>query len=280
MRTPTARSHGIGLVELLVVMTMFTIIGYVSFITLNMGVNSWKNVMGTEEASLELAKAFNDLDTDIRLTSFDELGTRRVPGAGPNRLPSNTRDGGVVWFLSPIDPVTGSMVRDDEDQPYWQRNIVYYLAHPGEHQATFGNVCQGGPGPFDSLDDRCPHKVLIRKVVDDRNPTSSDLSSQIEQKMSSDRVRNRYLTRPLGYDVSAMTTEVKLEEVKVVARNILSFHVEKAPDPNFPEEVVITIQSLALKDAGKSINVGTDPLSGSQYTSTRKFSVFPQNTQP
>ena len=47
-------------------------------------------------------------------------------------------DGKAIWFLSARDPATGKFARGPEGEPFWQRNLLYYLVVPQQHLALFG----------------------------------------------------------------------------------------------------------------------------------------------
>lgn len=264
------RSRGLSLLEMLLAGTLFSIVALLSFTLLSRGVGLWTHVIEAESAGLELAKASHALRRDLTLTRL--LACRK--GDVPAGLGAGAKDGAALWFLSAQDPATGEMVRKSDGTPYWQRNILYYLIAPSEHEKTFGVACEGGAGP-DGFDDRCPHKVLIRKVIDSGPATSAATDPETSEEELLANVSD-YLTRPKGYAVSPMAAEPGVERAEPVAVRMLWFQVKLA-DPAEPGAVHIDIRAVAVDDAAKHLVVGRDPLAQGSFTLGRVLSVEPMN---
>ncbi len=153
------RRGGFSVLELLIAMALFTMLGLLGSMMLSQGALSWRRVSGEHSASLQLARAQRFLKLDLLQSSGSEMAQSVVPASL-----ASSGDGHALWFLSAIDPVTQQAARKPDGTPLWLQNILYYLVVPSTH-----SDCAGGAGPG-GLDDRCPHKVLVRKVIDQAPP--------------------------------------------------------------------------------------------------------------
>lgn len=260
------RRRAFSLIELLLAGSLFAIVALLSFLLLRRGTGLWKELIETESAGLELAKAANSLQSDLVRTSINQCSLTNVPpslaGGGP--------DGSALCFLSAHDPATGELVLKPDGTPFWQRNVLYYLVVPNSHSGLFGFDCSGGIGPG-GFDDHCPHKLLIRKVIDS-GPTTTPTGNPVtdEETLLSDV--SAYLTRPAGYDMALLQSEMGVERAEVVASRLLIFQVSL-----HPREVEVDLRAVAIKDAQSQVAVGSVALSSGRFTSLRALSVFPMN---
>ncbi|MEW6281946.1 MAG: hypothetical protein AB1758_25300 [Candidatus Eremiobacterota bacterium] len=244
---------------------IFSVMLVVTALLFNDSIKVWRSTSGADTANREMRKARTALERDLILARPSEL--RRV--AVPDSLGGGGNDGEALWFLSPVDPATGTMVRKADGTPFWQRNILYYMVVPNNHQNTFKMSCTGGAGPG-GFDDRCPHKVLIRKVIDSGTPTVVT-DETTEETLLPDV--SAYLTRPNGYDLSGMGGEPGLAETRVVGAQLLTFFSQSVPGP----EVAVTLQAVAVDEARRQIQLGTAALSSGPFSYSFPFSVFLRN---
>jgi type II secretory pathway pseudopilin PulG len=265
--------RGLGLLETLLALSLFALVGVFVVQIMSKSAKSWQRVLSEESATLQVAKAYDRLQRDLQLASIFELDVRNVPKTGD----FGEKMGSAVWFLSAVDPATGQQVRTPAGEPFWQRNIVYYLVVPSDHDNVFGMSCTPKAHGTNGLDNVCPHKVLIRKEIDSRKLTSTDLTSQPEKLLTSSEVKD-YLTRPTGYDTSSMLGETsKIRDVKLVATNLLYFEAQKNPDPALPGEVKLDLRSAAQKYPRSEVILGQTQLADHPSTTVRFYSVFPFN---
>ena len=186
-------------------------------------------------------------------------------GAGAPEGPE-VRDGDALWFLSFIDPTTGEPVYSDGTgagdlgEPHWQRNIMYYAVVPGSHNSVAGQSCSGGDGG-DGYEDQCPHKVMVRKIINDPNDPETLLPGS-----------GGYLDAPSGFSVSGMGGP-DLEETRLLGTNILSFRVT-----GDDESVTVDLRANSIDEARKNVPLGSTPLSGQPTTIQRVFTIFPKNS--
>lgn len=261
--------RAVSLLELMLGTGIFTLVMIVLVSLFNQSLLVWRNTSGSDTANRELRKVRASLERDLVLSQPDQLARVSVS----DHLSGGGKDGEALWFLSPVDPATGQIARKDDGSPMWMRNILYYLVVPANHDATFGMNCKGGPGPG-GYDDRCPHKLLVRKVIDSGTATiASDETT--EETLIPDITP--YLTQPAGFDLSGMA-EAGLEDKRIVANSLLTFSSQSAPPPeNVGTEVAVDVRALSLEEARRSIQVGNAPASTSQFTLQSPFSVFLRN---
>ncbi len=269
LRLGTGRGRrGHSLAELLVVVGIFSALMAVVALLFSSSVSLYRRTNSADSAMRELRKARAALERDLVLASPTVVRRTQVPsslGAG--------MDGEALWFLSPVDPATGATIRRPNGRLCWQRNILYYLVVPDNHDATFGMTCVGGAAA-NGYDDRCPHKVLIRKVIDSGAPTVAlDLSTE-EALLPSVA---GYLSRPVGFDLSAMADPAPTQR-SIVASHLLTFETFTAPAPkSLPTEVLVDLRALAAEDARREMRVGADPAYDCRFTRQGPFSVFLRN---
>lgn len=275
------RRRGFTLPEMFVAMGLFGVIMVVLATSLTGAARSWRRASGVATIQTQLGKAQSSLVEELEKADFDQIEVAN----GPSSL--GQPDSTAVWFLSNVDPTTGQPVTYNSTnvlpsppaapsavagRPFWQRNILYYAVVPNNHVNTFGMTCSGGAGPL-GLNDTCPHKVLIRKVI--------DYAPSGFQELIPPGSIGTYLTRPNGFDVSGMTGEAGLvdaDAVQIKAHSLLFMGVEKAPNAAlYPEEVVVDLRALNLPAASKEVAVGTDQLATSRFTVQQLMSVFPRN---
>ncbi len=260
--------RGFTLPEIFVTLGIFTIVMIVLASSLQSATTIWRRTSGISTIQTQMGKALSRLVSELEQADFNETATA-------NSTTSLTApDGTAVWFLSAVDPATGATVRTPTGGPLWQRNILYYPVVPNNHQNTFGMTCTGGAGPL-GLDDQCPHKVLIRKVID--GPVAHPTLAGAEGLMTAADIVP-YLTRPNGFDASAMTAEAGVGEVSIVANTLLYLGIQRAPNPaSHPGEVVIDLRALNLTAALREVQVGQVSLADNEFTVQQLLSVFPKN---
>ena len=244
--------RGFSVIEVLVTMGLFSLMSLVGLMLLVQATSTNRRLDANEIASLQLKKAEQAIENDVQQSSYSHSNSTVVPSlvAGPD-------DGSALWLLSPCDPASGQIVQTAGGYPAWQRNILYYLIVPQD------DSCPGGAGP-PGLDDRCPHKSLIRKRINLPSHPEPLLTSVVP-----------YLTRPVGKSCDAMLSEPYLEEVTVVANNLLSFEVNR--DTDLACQIRVVLRAVAIEDAARLLSIGVVSLSADSHTQTLQLSLFPRN---
>jgi hypothetical protein len=250
------RPRGTTLLETVVSLGIFSLLSIVLFSAFKLGTDLWRSVDSRTEGLGRIQLCNQRLTGDIVNTAAEEIRSKRVPGSG---------NGDAIWFLSNLDPTIGDPLleryrRDDDGAPLWQRNIIYYLIRPANHDAMVGQSCQVDSNP--EGDAICPHKMLIRKVVNvPADPEALLDSTDIDQ----------YLTAPTGFDTSVFSSEPDLEEARIIAPEILWFQaVNHSEGDPFIE---LELRSLAIEEANRNVPIGNSPLA--RFVITQTFSLFP-----
>lgn len=261
--------RAISLLELMLGTGIFTLIMIVLVGLFNQSLSVWRTTSGSDTAMRELRKTRAALERDLVLSRPTLVARTQVA----DHLGGGGSDGEALWFLSPVDPVTGQIVRKSDGSPMWMRNILYYLVVPANHDATFGMHCNGGAAAS-GYDDRCPHKLLVRKIIDDGGATVATDESTEEALIANIAP---YLTQPTGYDLSGMA-EPGVEEKRIIANSLLTFSSQTAPPPNnIGTEVAVDQRAMSISEARREVQVGTIPGSDSRFTMQSPFSVFLRN---
>lgn len=261
--------RGFTLVEVLIASTVTLVLMAAGYSIVALFSNAFQRVDGHTDCTLQMKRATRNIGRDLKTSLFD--ATMVTPVAGPGGF-----EGDAVCMLSAS---TGIEARDgaatDEDgAPFWQRNIIYYTIRPQ------GDSCTGG-ADASGYNDTCPHKVLLRKVID-TPPTTSPMPLGIPLTDSEVLLTDLspYLTRPVGTKVSAMlTNEADLQCAEAISTSLLSMRVVREPDPAYPGEVQVTLTAFNQQASNKTTNIGSTHLAQHQNLVTQQFSVFPRNNQ-
>ena len=233
------RPRGYTIIELLVGVSVASIVLTFTFFLLQSSLAGFRRVSGDQNASSQLSKAEASLSRDLFSASFQALNV----ADGPTSLVG--KDGDALCFLSAIDPVTQEFKRNDDGTPFWQRNILYYSVVPTSLEVEFtgGGLEEGG------YEVSYPYKLLIRKVIDSGAPTVPTDTSTEEELLTD---ITPYLERPDGYDLSSEDAE----SYRVVTRNLVGFRVSSGPGTGQTE---ILLQSANLDEARKLFPTELDP---------------------
>ncbi|MFA5504636.1 MAG: hypothetical protein WC314_11725 [Vulcanimicrobiota bacterium] len=259
-RTKGPKTSGITVAELAVGFTVFGILMSLLAVAFISSRTIWERASSSSTTQLGLRKGFVSIAQDLQGTDFSSV---RV-ATGPISLTG--WDGDVLWFRSAVDPTTGEIVRTADGHPLWQRNIIYYSVVPNQHLDLYGFLCRGS-ADLSGYESQCPHKILVRKVVD--NPPATGPGDPPEEVLSD---VTPYLTRPAGLAPSG-TAQAGLEDVSFESRGLLSFRAELAPNPQWPGEVRLQLSAAREEEARRSVAIGQASLE--QYTDRFSFSIFP-----
>lgn len=260
------RRRGFTLVEVLVSFGIFALLSIVLATSLREGASVLRKAAASADVQGELRKARLGLAQDLARTSFTQTNSTTAPASLAGA------DGDAVWFLSAIDPVSGEYRRKSDGTPFWQTNILYYLTVPSAHVSLYGYQCAGGADGA-GYEDRCPHKMLIRKVIDLPPATTSAETS--EETLIPGGSIAPYLTRPTTFNLAAMNGEAGLRSARVQAHSLLTFRVQRNANPSYPREVLIDLRAVATRNAEKEVKVGSVSLGQGRFTTQQLFSVFP-----
>lgn len=193
--------RGFTILELSLVSTLMAVVMLVSTLLLFYGMRTWRQLDSSQDASFQLARSCRRLREELRQTSFNQCKVTNQSNAL----------GDIVTFLSAVDEPSGEVLFAPDGSPFWQRNLLFYLAIP--------------PGDGCRPPARCIHKRLLRLALDTEDPTGPDTDPAVSEEA--------LLDDPLSKLSS---------EAPAVANNLTSFQVQLAPTPaSFPDEVKVTV---------------------------------------
>ncbi len=260
---------GFTIAEVLIATVVASLLLTFGYALLHMSGTVYKQVSGHDDGALQMKKASRHLHRD--LVSSHAGSVRVTPVAGPGGLA-----GDAVSALTAHegDDGRGTVCTTTGGNPYWQRNVLYYLTRPQ------GDPCSGVQDA-DGYEDACPHKVLVRKVIDLAPATfplpTGDPANDMEEPLES---AAPYLTRPTqNLSVSSMLSEPGVTDVEVVAINLLTMRVRQNPDPNINGEVQIELRAFNEEASRRTVQIGATTLSDKDRMLTHIFSCFPRNSQ-
>jgi len=253
----TAR-RGFNLIELSISCALLGILMAVLASALFNSQRLWRQTTGLTDSKQQLRRAQVALERDFQVAG-SSFGIAKV---GPQQGPGFSGD--ALWFLSPEIGASGEVDRKFNGSPRYLRNVLYYLSTP------LNDPCAGGLGPF-GYDDRCPHKVLVRKVIDFGAASPAGADATEEQLMTSAEILP-YLTRPNGMTVANMNAEPGVKLVSQAARELLWFRVQSNPAP-----LQFELRAVNVIRARKELALGSAPLYTSPLTAELRLTLAPPN---
>ena len=244
--------RGITLTEVIVAAAVFSIVSIVLFAAVYAGQSAWLKVDDRYDAAGHLRRVELNLRQDLKMADPSEMRAAAV-GSG---------NGFALWFLSATDYSVPTdqqrFVRDIDGRPDWQRNILYYLIRPADHDAQVGHACGNDPATSDAF---CPHKVLIRKEI---NQTTIIPPGSI----------STYTTAPTNYNTASMVSGA-VTEAKILSDQFLYFTITGfVPGRRL---VNIDLAATRVREASKKITIGGTSLLNSPFTSRHFMLIVPQN---
>lgn len=249
--------RGFSLIEMAISVALVSILLSLLAYALRNSQKLWSQTSGSSDVQQQLRRAEVSLRRDLQLASTSWATSRVGPQQGPGF------SGDAFWFLTPEIDASGEVARKFNGSPLYQRNVLYYLTVPHD------DSCAGALGP-DNYDDRCPHKTLIRKLIDSGAPSTPGDENHEEQLMSATQI-NAYLTRPNGVQVSHMKSESNVKLVSLVARQLLWFRVNASPPP-----LQFELRATNLVRGSRELRSGSS-LYNSPLTSELRLTLAPSN---
>ena len=255
------RRAGVSLVEAMLAMALFGLLSLALAQAVREASKIWRRSTGETTARLSLRQTQRKITSDLSAGSIAQIGI----AGGPVQLASGGRNGDAVWCLSAVDPASGNFQRKLNGSPFFQNNVLYYLAVPAQHAQLYGMTC---PGFRDAngYDQGCPHKVLIRKVVDFGAATVAG-----ETLMTASDVA-AYLTQPAGLSVTSMQSEAGVRGVSLAAASLISLRAVKGTLTG-AQSVDLDASALSLLDAQRTLRVGAVDLTDTDFTTHLRFTA-------
>jgi prepilin-type N-terminal cleavage/methylation domain-containing protein len=269
MRKNSRKSRPLGftLPEIMIAMLIASVLFGFGYALLDMSSKVYHQVSGHNDGELQMKKLSRRLQKELVPSNIDSVRIEPVADTA-----GNASDAVSMLSLNSTARANGPVCTTVAGEPYWQRNVLFYLARP------LGDTCTP-QADVDGYEDACPHKVAIRKVIDSGVTTeplpAGDPVNDMEEPLDS---LAPFLTRPPGnYNVTGMLGEPGVTDVEVVAVNLLSMRVSLDPEPNSPGEVFIELRALNEEGARQTVVIGSTLLSGTGKTLTQILSCFPRN---
>lgn len=265
MRTKP-NQNGMSLAETMVAAGMFTLLSLVLALALKQSSQIWLSNSSHQGATQRLRKAATKLEHEISMASLAELSIAAVPSS----LSTGGQDGDAVCFLSHINPHDGQAYLKSDGTPFWQCNVLYYPVIPQNVDELNGSAMVGGVDS-EGYEDRCPHKVLIRKVIDTGSPTDPT-DEDTEETLLSDPTP--FLTRPATLQMSNLQTESEVVRAELVTAGILCFRAQKS---NHPKGIHFDLRSFSQEEARRVARSTSSSLLDSPFTQQNRLFVKTRN---
>jgi type II secretory pathway pseudopilin PulG len=243
------------LFELVITMAFFAGLSVVAMLALNGALRIWGRAGSRDDATRTVDRAWTALRRDLARARLAD-DTLQIATSPPRSL-ANAKDGDAVCALSPVQPVSGELVNKRDGTAYMMRNVIYYMVVPATH-----TQCAGG-ADADGYETRCPHKTLLRRVLDYGVPTSGDGKSASEETL--DPGWENLLTRPTDL-VSGRA------DLQVIATNMLTFRCKVAGSA-----LEVDLRATAVQEARAKLAIGAVDLLDSPYTVKQVTTVTPNN---
>jgi hypothetical protein len=258
MFTNRSGRKGVTLAELLIASSIFFIISAVMTAALQQTQQIYTQGLSRDTALQQLMKARNALvaDADLASTDASAMAISKTPTTSPGL---GAADGDALMMLSPLD-ADGSCALDDNNKPFWRRNVLYYARVPTDYSQILGTTAVGGDDV--GYDYNYPIKHLMRVELDQNPNDTPRISSNADTLMAFPG-----LTQPTGFPRTPTN--------RVVAANLLSFRVQRVGS-----ELLFDVRAVALADARKQSGFGTQSWANKPTTLQALFSVVPKNTTP
>lgn len=265
-RVPIKASQAVTLVEVLIAFGLFTLLSLLLAAALRQSSKVWRSAAGQKDTGQKLRKVATTLEREFCMSSPTQIAIGTVPPS----LGSGGYDGDAIWFLSHVNPIDGKSYIKSDGTPFWQCNVLYYLTVPQNVEQLTDYPIRSG-SDADNYEDRCPHKVLIRKVIDigpDTDPTNEDTAETLISDPS------EYLTRPVLLNTSFMSGETDLISTEIVATDLLYFRAALV-DP--PKGIQFDIRATSLEEANRASTSTSESLLESIYTAQSLLFVAARN---
>lgn len=246
--------RGFTVTEVVIAALVFALVGLISVASLLEAARVWRNTSGRDSALRDLTRARQALQEDL---------SRAIQPATVSLAPASLgggADSDALGMITAVNETTQDMTLDLNGRPFPIVNVLYYLSVPTDHSSLYGYACNGGnSGGYDC---NCPHKELLRVVVDQVPSNDPTVTGAAPETLLTSLTP--YLTRPTGFP--------KAPDRRVVAINLLTMRINLTP-----VEAQVDLRAVSLLDAQKNLGIGNSALDSTRYTIQHRFSVFFKN---
>lgn len=247
---------GYTMIEVMVTLAIAGILLTVLALAVQMSDQAVRKATGSHDSSLLLKKAARRLRQDLMQTSRQETRIVNISGSG------GVLEGQALCFLSSRDSQGVDQV-STAGGPKWMCNVIYYCVAPAQHDSFAGQSCTQSLGLW-GIDDRCAHKVLIRKEID--QPGSPDPEVLLSAPQLSSEV-----IRPTKLDISAILSGVNCQKAEIVGTQMLGMAVQSTS-----KGIQVRLATVDVSRASKEKGIGTSSLLNTSYTQSYDFIIKPE----
>lgn len=259
----SVRPRGFSLLEVVVGITLLSLLSLFSWAFLSHSKRLYRKIDSSSDAGKTLRAATAKLNED--LINAGRRGINSTSnGIGAQRM------GDAIWFLSAYDDATRTYVRNAGGRSFWQKTILYYLTVPLDHDQRYGVSCQ-------SWDQVCPHKILIRKVIDTGTPTNPTSPPENEETLVGPGDIASYLTRPNTLGLDTLSGEPGVVSVTYITGHLLDLKANLTRDGQDVTEANVVLRAGLIDDARAHLRLGIDPFASGTFTLSRNIVVLPRN---
>ena len=255
-----SKNRGFSLVELMAALTVFGLIISLSFAYMSQSQRLYQRVNASGSADVGLRRAAVSLERDLENAAHGSVKFTNN-GTGPQRC------GDAVWLLSAEDPTSGEFARHPDGSLFWQKNILYYLTVPQDHDERYQMTCN----EFDQV---CSHKILVKLVIDNGVSTTPSSPRSSEELLLSPADASGFLIRPSTIDLSPLATDPRVISATLVASHLLDNRVSSAREER---EIRCQLTAGLIEDARKNFALGKVPFPEKSFTLSRTVAVILPN---
>ncbi len=251
---------GYTMIEVMVTLAIAGILLTVLALAVQMSDQAVRKATGSHDSSLLLKKAARRLRQDLMQTSRQETRIVNISGSG------GVLEGQALCFLSSRNSQGVDQV-STAGGPKWMCNVIYYCVAPAQHDSFAGQSCSQSLGTW-GIDDRCAHKVLIRKEIN--QPDGSGVNPDPEVLLGASQLSSEVI-RPTKLDVSAILTGANCQKAEIIGTQMLGMAVQSTN-----QGIHVRLATVDVSRASKEKGIGTSSLLNTSYTQSYEFTIKPE----
>lgn len=254
------KTRGFSFAELMTALTLLTLVIALSYAYMSQSQRLYRRVNAKGSADVGLRRAALALEKELSNSGKNQIDFTNN-GNGANYC------GDAIWFLSAEDPASEEFVRKPNGTLFWQKNVLYYLTVPLDHDERYKIHC-------DEMNRVCSHKVLVRLVIDNGIITTPNSPEDDEETLLTRTQARAHFVRPNTLDLAPLTTDPRVVSATVVASSLLDNSVSVQGDGR---EIRCKLSAGLIEDARKNFPLGKVPFPEKSFTLSRTVAVILPN---
>ncbi|MFP4498183.1 MAG: type II secretion system protein J [Vulcanimicrobiota bacterium] len=270
MKKVHKKIRGSSLLELLVACVVFSLMVIATFAIIRYCTTNWRGIEDRVVVQTEIKKIQSAVSDKLLTTEFDSVLTYQ-------------QDYRHTLAFKTFTDANGNFVTDQFGNPESQGYLLFILLRPENDPCTHENFDNANIYDYDNI---CPHKILLmvdltEKPMGVTEPISFTNSSELIDYLPGGKegYRKKYFNSG-GVSLEEYKDDIcstggnkdYVRNVRIIARNVLSFNVEKA-EP----EVQVVVKAFKMLGGSYDRKIGTDNLDDSRFTIQVDNHVIPQN---